>query len=652
MKKILRIITIAISVLAIAYLALEFFVFGDNIIVPLIITVSYIGLLIAENIISKTMQTKASKAIEESIDASVAETLKEGSIGIIVYNENYEITWMSPFFINKGIDKTNEKVLSWLPELQDLLQGNAERQVVTIEEGKYSVSKKDDSPYLMFKDITNEYNLKKKISEDAYVLGLINYDNYDEYREDDDDLAFINSNIKVPVIDYFKKFNVVYKTLRSAKMMLILNEKSYKGLVDDKFSILNTVRNESKKGDIDITLSIAFARGSENLDELDDEAQELLELAQTRGGDQVVSRKLGEDVEYFGGSTEAKEKRSRVKIRVIVNSLKDLINKSSNVIIVGHKDMDADCVGSALCMSNIVSSLNKDAYIVYKSGGVEPMISDVMSKYSELMSSKHKFISETDALNIVNDKTLFVMVDHHVASQSNGEELLKRNNNLVIIDHHRRKANLDVNPTMIYIEAGASSTCELMSEFLAYMPKKLDIKDEEANIMYLGLLIDTDRFRVRTGTRTFDAAKTLRDLGADPAKCDELAEEPYELFNKRAMIINGAKRYNNEIVIAAMNDNTYNRTVASQACDALIKVKEIEAAFVIVNSEKGEVVLSARSNGNINVQVIVEKMNGGGHMTAAGLQRKETTVSKVANELIGVLNSFYKGEQNESNINS
>ena len=652
MKKILRIITIAISVLAIAYLALEFFVFGDNIIVPLIITVSYIGLLIAENIISKTMQTKASKAIEESIDASVAETLKEGSIGIIVYNENYEITWMSPFFINKGIDKTNEKVLSWLPELQDLLQGNAERQVVTIEEGKYSVSKKDDSPYLMFKDITNEYNLKKKISEDAYVLGLINYDNYDEYREDDDDLAFINSNIKVPVIDYFKKFNVVYKTLRSAKMMLILNEKSYKGLVDDKFSILNTVRNESKKGDIDITLSIAFARGSENLDELDDEAQELLELAQTRGGDQVVSRKLGEDVEYFGGSTEAKEKRSRVKIRVIVNSLKDLINKSSNVIIVGHKDMDADCVGSALCMSNIVSSLNKDAYIVYKSGGVEPMISDVMSKYSELMSSKHKFISETDALNIVNDKTLFVMVDHHVASQSNGEELLKRNNNLVIIDHHRRKANLDVNPTMIYIEAGASSTCELMSEFLAYMPKKLDIKDEEANIMYLGLLIDTDRFRVRTGTRTFDAAKTLRDLGADPAKCDELAEEPYELFNKRTMIINGAKRYNNEIVIAAMNDNTYNRTVASQACDALIKVKEIEAAFVIVNSEKGEVVLSARSNGNINVQVIVEKMNGGGHMTAAGLQRKETTVSKVANELIGVLNSFYKGEQNESNINS
>ena len=408
MKKTLRIITVAISVLAIVYLAIEFFVFSNNVIVPLIITLCYIGLIIGETIISKSLQNETSKAIEDSIDASVAETLKEGSIGIIVYNENYEITWMSPFFKNKGIEKTNEKVLSWLPDLQDLLQGASERQIVSINNEKYSVSKKDNSPYLMFKDITNEYNLKKKIGEDAYVLGLINYDNYDEYRENDDDLAFINSNIKVPVIDYFKKFNVVYKTLRSSKMMLILNEKSYKGLVDDKFSILNTVKTEAKKGDIDITLSIAFARGSENLYELDDEAQELLELAQTRGGDQVVSRKLGEDVEYYGRSTEAKEKRSRVKIRVIVNSIKDLISKSSNVIILGHKDMDADCVGSALCMSNIVSSLNKEAYIVYRSGGVEPMINDVMTKYYSLMQTKHNLIAESEALNIADDKTILV----------------------------------------------------------------------------------------------------------------------------------------------------------------------------------------------------------------------------------------------------
>lgn len=649
-KNFIKTISIIVTAFVIVYLAIVFLLFKQNIIVPAIITVLFVALLISEFIVSNSLQNETSKAIENSIDDAVSETLKEGSIGILVYNEDYEVTWMSPFFKDKNIDKVGEKLLTWLPNLQDVLQGDSEREVVTIGNDKYSVSKKDDSSYLMFKDITKEYYLNKKISEDAYVLGLVNYDNYDEYRENDDDIAFINSNIKVPVIDYFKKYNVVYKTLRSSKMMLILNEKAYKELVADKFSILNRVKNESKKGDVDITLSIALARGSENLDELDDEAQELLELAQTRGGDQVVSKKIGGDVEFFGGSTEAKERRSRVKIRVIVNSIKDLILKSSNVVIVGHRDMDADCVGSALCMSNIVRTLNKNAYIVCRSGGIEPMINEVLSKYYSILQTKHTFISENEAFNLMDDNTLFIMVDHHMASQSNGQEILSKAKRIVIIDHHRRNANLDISPMMTYIEAGASSTCELMSEFLSYMPKKLEIKDEEANIMYLGILIDTDRFRVRTDSRTFDAAKTLRALGADPAKCDELAEEPFDQFNKRSEIVSSNKRYNSEIIIAAKNEGVYNRTIISQASDMLVKVKEIEAAFVICENEKGEVVVSARSNGNINVQVIMEKMNGGGHLTAAGLQRKDTTVAKVENELIRVLDSIYKGETNESNI--
>ena len=648
-KSELRTLSIVVCFGIAAYLGVSYFVLNQNVLLPAVITFVFAFLLILVFATSEKIENETSKAIENSIDNAVNETLKEGSIGVLVYNDNYEITWMSAFFKERAIDQVGEKVLTWLPDLQDLIQGNTERCIVNIGDDTFSISKKDNSSYLMFRDVTTEYKLNRKIADDAYVMGIVNFDNYDEYRENDDDMSFINSNIKVPVIDYFKKYNVVYKTLRSSKMLIVLNEKSYRKLVEDKFSILDTVKSEAKKGGLDITLTIGIARGSDNLDELDDEAQELLELGQSRGGDQVVCRKLGEEVIFFGGSSEAKEERSRVKTRVLANSIRDIISKADNVIIVGHKEMDADCLGSALCMSNISNSLNKDTYILCKSGGIEAMINEVFKKYDSLLTDKHHFVNETEAINLCNENTLVIMVDHHMAASSNGSELLKNAKNIIIVDHHRRKADLDIDPLLIYIQAAASSTCELAIELLNYMPRKIDILAQEANIMYLGILIDTDRFRVRTNNRTFDALKQLRDLGADPTVCDELAAEPFEQVNKRTQIINSARKYRGNIAISSMNEGIYNRSIASQACDMLVKIREIEAAFVICMNDKNEVVVSARSKGNINVQVIIEKMNGGGHMTAAGLQRKDTTVAKVENELLNVLEKFFKEEKNEGN---
>jgi len=649
-KTSIRTICIAVSVITIVILVVLALVFNQNVIIPALISFVFIILLAIMYNNSENVLTVNTKAIEDSIDSSVSEVLKEGSIGLIVYNDDYEITWMSPFFRNKNINKVNEKVLTWLPDLQDILQGNEDRHVVTINNETFSVSKKDNSNFLLFKDITTETTLAKRIDEEAYVLGILNYDNYDEYRDNDDEMALINTNIKAPVINYLKAHNVVYKSIRSNRMVLILNEKEYKHLEEDKFSIMNSVRQEAKKADIGVTLSIAFARGSQNLDELDEEAQSLIELAQTRGGDQVVSRVIGKEVMYFGGSSEAKEKSSRVKIRVIVNSIKNLINNSSNVIIVGHKEMDADCVGAAIGASNMVLSLNKQAYIVARSGGIESMISDVVFKYSHVLNTKHKFVSENEAISQMNDDSLVIMVDHHDINQSNGSELLKKAKKIVIIDHHRRKADLAVTPLLLYVEAAASSTTELITEFIPYLPKKFDILEQEANIMYMGILIDTDRFRVRTNARTFDVLKTLRTYGADPSACDLLAEEPYANVLARTQIINAAKQYRQDIVIASMNEGNYPRSIASQACDQLVKIKEIEAAFCVCQSND-QVVVTARSNGtSVNVQVIMEKMHGGGHMTAAGLQRTNTTVGKVTSELIDVLNELYKGETNESNI--
>ena len=649
-KSFIRALSVFVSLIVLAGLAILYFVLNKNVLISLIIAVLFIGVLLVIYYSLDVLQIENNKRIENSVDAATRVALNISKVGILVYSDDNEITWMSDLFMRNHMNHVGEKLLNWIPELQDMLQGEDDSAIVVVNDEKYKITKIGNSSVLIFEDITKEYDLDKKLNEDSYVIGSVVYDNYDEISESEDNVAYVNAYIKNPVIDYFKKFGCVYKTLKNNRLLLILNEKIFDKIYEDRFSILKQIRQVSNDANLDVTLSIAFVTGSDNLSELDDEVQNLLEIAQTRGGDQVVVRKMGEDIRFFGGNSEAREKLNKTKVRVNINTIKDLIDKANKAIIVGHKNADADCVGAAICMSNIVLSQEKPSYIVYKSGGVDSMIDDVMEKYNDVISSKHVLISEEEALELLDDNTLVIMVDHHSKQQSNAASLLEKASQIIILDHHRRKAELDVNPLMFYCEPSASSTCEIVCEFLPYMSKKLNITEQEANIMYLGILIDTDRFRERTGARTFDVAKQLKQYGANPATCDSLSEEPYENIINRSNIISAGRAYRNNVVISALNEGIYNRSIASQACDSMVKAKEIEAAFVICNDAADEVMISARSNGHINVQVILEQMNGGGHMTAAGLQRKDTTVAKLENELLNVLDEYFKGDvKNESN---
>lgn len=577
--------------------------------------------------------------IENRISSSMPEALKEGGIGILLYNENYEVSFLSVFFTERGINRIGEKLLIWLPELQDLLSGKVLKATVVINDDKYEVTKKDDSYVLFFRDISKEYDLRVELDDKGYVVGLVDFDNYDEANLSEEEMAFVNSNIRVPVLDYFKSNGAIYKTLKNNRIQLFLNNKIYQNLLDDRFSILNKVRREAKSSDLNITLSLAFAYGSDDLSELDEVASNLLEVAQTRGGDQVASRAIGQDTIFYGGSSEAKERQSKVKVRVIANSIKRNILEASNVFVVGHEDADSDCLGSAIAVSLICKTLNKDAYLVFNSGKIEPMVKDVLKQYEDILNVRHSFISEEESFDYLDDNSLVIMVDHHSIANSNCKELLKASKNILIIDHHRRKADLDVNAKFLYVEAGASSAVELVVEMFSYFSRNLDIIKEEANIMYIGLLIDTNHFKNRTDSRTFDVAKTLKQYGADSLKCEELIEEPYDMTVKRYEILSEGKRYKNNIMIANV-ENIYPRSIASQAVDIMVDIKEIDCAFVVWKLSEKEVAVSARSNGSINVQVILEKMGGGGHMTAAGLQTKLHSQEEVYEMLINSLNEY------------
>lgn len=643
----LRIITIAVSILlGVAIFVVQKVFSIDTKVIWIIYVVFVVILLILSILLTFANNNGDNKIIklnkkettekEEKVD----ETIIEGNnITSITYDKDYNITSMSNDLLEKNANRINEKILNWLPDVQVVIDGTSDKCIVIIDDKKYEVNKDKNDYVLYFSDISKEYDLEKKVKDNAYVLGLCNFDNYNEDEEAEDTTNYVNANIKLPVMAYFKKYGIVYRTLRNNRLQLILNYKTYEELYNDHFSILNIVRKEAKKVDLNITLSMAFAYGSDDLSELDNEASSLIDITQNRGGDQVAVRQYGKEAMFYGGTSEAREKQSTVKVRAMTNTIKKLIKDSSNVIIVGHNDADSDCIGSMLAMACITKYLNKEAYVVTLSGEIEPTMKNVIEKYRGELYRDFKLVSEIDALEHYDDNSLVIMCDHHSISQSNSQTLLAKANRVMIIDHHRRKADLDVKALLLYVEASASSTCEMVSEFFTYLPK-MQVPELVINIMYLGIIIDTDHFRTRTGMRTFDAAKVLKNMGADSQLVENMAQESYGDLKKRIKIINSATKFNDEILIAAVENDTYSRTIASKACDALIKINDIEAAFVICYSSKDVSIITARSKGKINVQVILEKLHGGGHMTAAGLQRDDIEVDELRVELEKVIYDY------------
>lgn len=620
--------------------------FDRGIFIAGIILISEAALLYYAFFVLQNEQLKHDDKMNELLGEGATDAFLFGEVGIVAYDENYIVTWMSDLFNDRGINRVGKKILVWLPEVDSLISGQDEIISVSLDERKYEIRRRDDAPMLFFRDVTEKEKYKAAYEDEQVVIGMINLDNYDESTqyEDESVIANINSGIRTLIIDYAREKGILLRRINNYRYLLVLNEKIFSNLVNDRFSIMNKVRAAANQLEVSITLSMAFARGSNKYEELDEMVIKLLDLAQNRGGDQVAVRKVGESVKYFGGSSEAAEKRSRVRVRIIAHALRGLIQKCSNVIICMHKDADFDCMGAAMGISRIATAYNKTASIIARTGGIEEKLNAVLEDNKEVISSRFNFISENEANNQLRKDTLVIMVDHHNISQSNGVSVLEKAKTIAIIDHHRRSADLKIKPTLIYIEAGASSTCELVTEFIPYLSNRIDISDMEASIMLAGMTIDTNRFKIRTGTRTYDAASYLRGLGGDPLVVDEYIKDTYSEFAAKSYLLSKIENIGHGIIIAA-SDRNVSRSIISQVGDSLLEVKGVEAAFIISKTSEDEVAVSSRSNGNVNVQVLMEKMDGGGHMTAAGVQKKNTTVDNVKEELLVVLEEYIKFEE-------
>lgn len=590
--------------------------------------------------------------IERVLGKSAMDGYRLAKLGMVVYDENYVVIQMSDLFKDLGIDRIGYKLLSWIPEANDLLSGVADISYVSLDGRVYELTRQEEEPIIFFKDVTDLNQLKDQLKQEKIVIAIAHFDNYEESTlyADEGDIAFINASIRTPLNVYAQEHKMFLRRLSNNRYLMVLNEKIYEELVEDKFSILRTIRKAANAVDVSITLSMAFAKGTSNFLELDEMVTKLLDLAQTRGGDQVAIQTKGEEVQFFGGSSEATEKRSRVRVRVISHALRDLILNSSNVIVAGHKDADFDCIGSALAVAKMTMSLGKDTSIIAKTGGLEEKVSAALEQHlSEFEEEGIHFISENEALNELREETLVIMVDHHNVQQSNGSKVEEQAKKVVIIDHHRRSSEMGVKPILMYIEAAASSANELVSEMIPYVAPKADISPLDASFMMAGMIIDTRQWRVRTGSRTYDAASIIRSYGGDPQVAYGYLKETYEEFQLKNQVMSNAERYEGGIVIALVSQKRISRSMMSQIADQILSVQGSEAAFVIANDEQGLSCISARSNGNVNVQRIMEKLGGGGHLSAAAVQRNDLSIEDLKTQLIQQIQQE-GGNRNESDL--
>lgn len=558
-----------------------------------------------------------------------------GRLGVLTYDEDGTISWMSELFDDYDLNHIGENINDVFPMVKPIMRDSKVSQLVHIGDVIFEVSQLSSKGVLAFQEKTEVGELKGKIESSSVVLGFAHLDNYEETTayEEEQTIANIDMNIRQVFVDWATENAMLVRRLRPDRYLLLLNEEIYQRINKERFEIINTIRKEARDLDSNITLSLAFARKSDNYRELEEMANKALELAQSRGGDQAAINTKAEAMRYFGGSVETIEKRSKVRVRLVAQNLGELISQSTKVLILGHQMMDFDCMGSALGLDAITKVYGVDSYIILKEGDIESKLNETISEKREELMKHHQFITPEEALNLCDETALLVMVDHHNTQQSQVPKLIERANNIVVIDHHRRTGEFTFKPKINYIEASASSASELMVELLPYHKHNVGISALAATIMYTGVLVDTNRFRNRTGSRTFEAVSVLRKYGADLVKVEDMLRDEYEDFELKNKVLSGSEQFNQGYIIASYKEGDLSRTLMSQVADEILEVRNVEASFVVSFVREDTIAISARSKGDLNVQRVMELMGGGGHFTGAATQIVGLTINEVVEML-------------------
>ncbi|WP_281863246.1 DHH family phosphoesterase [Planomicrobium okeanokoites] len=581
------------------------------------------------------------------------EALLEMPIGILLANEEFKIEWANPYISSVLEYDTliGESIYSLSDDFHTLVKSEEIRDLtVTLGDRKYRVYYKADDRLFYLFDITEQVEIESLYYADRTVIGILFIDNYDELAQgmDDQTRSNLNSLVTSLINDWGATHGIFVKRVSSDRFMAVFNESILKQLEISKFAILDDIRDVTSKDNLALTLSIGVGAGSASLVELGSMAQSGLDLVLGRGGDQVAIKHPSGKVKFYGGKTNPVEKRTRVRARVISHALRDLIQDSDQVFIMGHKMPDMDSIGAAVGVAKMAAMNKVKGRIVLDFDEYDRSVSRLMEEIEGDADLFEQFITPEEALADITDNSLLVVVDTHKPSMVIEERLLQRMERVVLIDHHRRGEEFITNTMLVYMEPYASSTAELVTELIEYQPKHEKLSMLEATAMLAGIIVDTKSFTLRTGARTFEAASYLRANGADTVLVQRLLKEDMDTYLERARIVETVEFVGNGIVIAhGQPDRVYSPVLIAQTADILLTMKDVNASFVVAERNEGGVGISARSLGEVNVQVIMENLGGGGHLTNAATQMPEATIEEAIASLKETISETYEGEQTE-----
>ena len=612
--------------------------------------------------ISETLQD-----LTLSVDTAAKSSLINSPFPLIIMESNGNIIWRSAKFISEfeGFDinqylnnliddikldiKETEKDDSKEKQISEHIELNDKNYEVLgkfVHSRKYD--KKHDDKYMMmlyFIDEKEIVKLKEEYKDSKSCVTIIMIDNYEETMQqlESEEKPQVTAEIDKCIYEWTDKSNGVLIKSDRDRYVYLFEQRYFEKVKEDKFSLLDKVKDIKTKENVQITLSIAVSNDGMTDKEKYKSAQAAMDVVLGRGGDQAVIRE-NEIYKFYGGRAQEVEKRTKVKARVVAHALENLIKDASKVMIMGHTNPDIDSMGSSMGIYRLAKSLDKKAYIIdsNETNTLQSFKTDLAKdpEYEDILITKE--VAEEN----IDKETLVVIVDTHKTTYVEAPDLLKRTDKIVIIDHHRRSADYIENATLTFQEVYASSAAELVTELLQYAEVRVDLKTIEAESLYAGIMMDTKNFTFKTGVRTFEAAAYLRKCGVNIIRVKKWFQSNLDTFNKIAGIVKKAEIINDTIAIATYEKKDKEASlICAKTADELLTISDITASFVL-GKAGNKICISGRSIGDINVQVILEKLGGGGHITLAGAQVEGMTMEETKQELINRINEYFSEIEN------
>ena len=637
------------------------------IITSIIVYLAIVGYTYYANRKRKSEISETLQDLTLTVDSAAKTSLINSPFPLIIMETDGNIIWKSSKFnsefmdvdINSYMNDLSIELRSDIESREDKKNRDIVRQI-TIGNRIYKIigryvdfknkdrDKKGKKEYMIilhFIDDTENVKLQKEYKDSKSCVGIIMVDNYEETIRglDASEKPIVTAEIDKKMYDWASLTNGVLIKSDRDRYVYLFEQRYLETLKEDKFSILDKIKEIDTKEKVQFTLSIAVSNEGLTDKQKYESAQGAMDVVLGRGGDQAVIRE-NEIYKFFGGRAEEVEKRTKVKARVVAHALENLIKESKKVMIMGHNNPDMDSIGSCMGIYRLAKTLDTNAYIV--SSEDVPALKAFNKELEKDSEYEDVIINKEVAMENVDEDTLLVVVDTHKVNYVDAPELLKEVKKIVIVDHHRRSADYIENATLMFQEVYASSAAELVTELLQYAEAKINLKTIEAESLYAGIMMDTKNFTFKTGVRTFEAAAYLRRCGVDIIRVKKWFQSDLKSFNTIADIVKRADIVNTTIAISIYDKTSKEASlICAKAADELLTISDITASFVLGNTGD-KICISGRSIGDINVQVILEKLGGGGHITLAGAQVEGMTIEETKQELINRINEYFSEIEN------